>query len=301
MMAMAHYAITGGSGRIGRAIHRLLTERHTVTGLDRSPSSAVSVIADLLNDDALLEAFDGAEAVFHTAALHAPHVGVAPDEEFHRINVEGTERAIRAAQQAVVKTFVFTSTTALYGRASQEEGRAAWITEETTPAPRTIYHRTKIEAETLARECASRDFRVRVIRMSRCFPEPAPLMAAYRLHRGVDARDVAAAHVAALGGDGPSFTVYNISGSAPFERVDCEELKADAPSVIRRRMPELAALFEQRGWPLPASIDRVYDSAKAHDALNWTPAYDFREVVRQLDRRSSEVLPPNAAAPQTPE
>jgi UDP-glucose 4-epimerase len=34
--------------------------------------------------------------------------------------------------------------------------------------------------------------------MGRCFPEPAPAMALARLHRGIDARDVAEAHALAL-------------------------------------------------------------------------------------------------------
>jgi len=44
------------------------------------------------------------------------------------------------------------------------------------------------------REDAGRDgLAVTVLRLSRCFAEPAPLMAAYRLHRGIDARAVASA------------------------------------------------------------------------------------------------------------
>ena len=289
---MAKFSVTGSSGRIGRAIHRLLVESNKVIGCDKSPSSSTAIIGDILDDEILDRCFDGAEAVFHTAALHAPHVNVLPDAEFHRINVDGTEGVFQAAKRAGVKTVIFTSTTALYGYASQQSDRASWVTEETEPLPRTIYHRTKLDAEQIAREYASSSLAVRVIRMSRCFPEPAPLMAVYRLHRGVDARDVATAHYAALNHDAHSFEIYNVSGLTPFAREDGEALKFDAPSVIQEKSPELAALFKIRGWTLPQSIDRVYNSAKAIADLKWSPAYDFNEVFTQLDRQSAEVLPP---------
>lgn len=291
---MARYAITGSSGRIGRAIHRLLAQDHAVCGLDRAPNPATSVIADLCDEDALRRAFEGCDAVFHTAALHAPHVGLLSEAEFARINVEGTQRVLDTAREQGVRHVVFTSTTALYGYASQEEGRAAWITEETPPQPRTIYHRTKIEAEKMARDCADAALQVSVIRMSRCFPEPAPQMAAYRLHRGIDGRDVATAHVAALNRAPGNFACYNVSGQHPFERSDCEQLKVDAEGVLRAKAPRLAQAFDARGWPLPQSIDRVYVAHKAATELNWRSEFGPEEVLAQLDRRSLEVLPPEA-------
>ena len=126
--------------------------------------------------------------------------------------------------------------------------RAAWISEETTPAPRTIYHRTKLRAEALLREASSQTgLGVTVLRMSRCVPEPAPLMAGYRLHRGIDARDVAAAHELALATGDTSFRVYIVSGKTPFQAEDVHALKADARAVIRSRVPALADAFEARG------------------------------------------------------
>ncbi|WP_291177719.1 NAD(P)-dependent oxidoreductase [Erythrobacter sp.] len=290
-LQMPKFAITGSSGRIGRAIHRLVCETGDVASIDRSPSSATTIVADLLDEDALKKGFDGATAVFHVAALHAPHVGLVADREFERINVDGTLKALEIARASGVRTFILTSTTALYGHASQDDHSAVWVTEETDPLPRTIYHRTKLQAEGVARSQAGKNLDVRVIRMSRCFPEPAPVMAAYRLHRGVDARDVASAHVAAADHRGGNFEVFNVSGDTPFHWDDCDALKRDAPEVIRQRMPTLHAEFEARNWPLPRSIDRVYSSGRARRELNWSPRYGYEEVIAQLDRRSPEVLP----------
>jgi nucleoside-diphosphate-sugar epimerase len=132
--------------------------------------------------------------------------------------------------------------------------------------------------------------------MPRCFPEPADVMGVYRIHRGVDARDVATAHAAALAHAGGPHHTWVISGPTPFERSDLPTLAVDAPSVLRVRAPELVETYHARGWPLPASIDRVYVAARAMRDLAWRPRYGVTEVLEMLDRQSAEVLPPSRAA-----
>ncbi|WP_220483148.1 NAD(P)-dependent oxidoreductase [Paenibacillus thiaminolyticus] len=213
----------------------------------------------------------GGDAVVHTAALHAPHVGILPDAEFERINVHATSRLLELAYDAGVSRFVLTSTTALYGGAATPEDRAGWVDEEMVPSPRTIYHRTKLAAEEEVRKAAARGrFSATVLRMSRCFPERELLMAVYRLHRGIDARDVASVHELALNLSEPGYRIFVLSAPTPFEPSDCQELAVDAPSVLQRRAPFLVTEFEQRGWALPRKIDRVY-SPGALCALGWTP------------------------------
>jgi UDP-glucose 4-epimerase len=64
--------------------------------------------------------------------------------------------------------------------------------------------------------------------------------------------------------------------------------------VLRERCPAICETFESRGWSFPESIDRVYDSSKAQQALKWKPVYGFEEVVNLLDKQISEVLPEQA-------
>ena len=287
-------AITGSSGRIGRAIHFALCEEHEVIGIDRSVSSVTTHLGDIDDLGPMTRAFEGVDAVVHTAALHAPHVGVFDENEFFRINVKGTETVFRAAADRGVGSLVFTSTTALYRHAAHHPEEAAWIDETTRPEPRTIYHRTKIEAERFLEAEAGPNLKVTTLRMSRCFPEPAPLMAMYRLHRGVDARDVAEGHRLALARADDDYRVFILSGATPFRRPDCKALKQAPAEVLGIRCPSILELFQARGWPLPRSIDRVYDSAKAQQQLGWAPQYGYREVVDLLDRRIPEVLPGRA-------
>jgi UDP-glucose 4-epimerase len=285
--------ITGAAGRIGRATYIGLSAEHQVVGLDCVPSSTSDVVASIEDTYQIRAALRGIDAVIHIAAMHAPHVGHFTEEAFEAVNVKATESLAHLAIEAGAKTFVFTSTTALYGSASILTDSAAWIDEGTAPLPRTIYHRTKLKAEfLLERVAADSQLSVTVIRMSRCFPEPAPIMAAFRLHRGVDVRDVADAHAIAALEPSIGFRRYVVSGSTPFLQEDTDGLLRNAPEVIEMRCPDLAAVFRRRKWNLPKSIDRVYSPALARNELNWKPKYGFEEVLAQLDRRSLEVLPP---------
>lgn len=292
--------LTGSSGRVGRAIYNALATKHNVIGIDKTPFSTTSVVGDFADKSLLSDVMKGADAVIHTAALHAPHVDVLPDSEFVRINVDGTRLVVEAAQAAQVGRLVFTSTTAIFGK-TVEDGVSAWVTDETLPLPRSVYHRTKLQAEALLKNAANTRLVIRVLRMSRCFPEPADRMAIYRLTRSVDVRDVASAHVAALTNEGAVYQDFIISGSTPFQVEDCADLAVNPLTALANRTPTLVTAFEERGWPLPTCIDRVYTGDKAKNALKWQPRYGFEEVLAQLDRGSLEVLPVGAAISQREE
>ena len=289
---MDKIVITGSSGRIGRALHWKLCGNFHVTGIDITPTSATSKIVDIRNYGQLLRSFEGVDTIFHTAALHAPHVGIASEKDFYDINVNATENICKAALESGVSQVVFTSTTALFGYANFGKDKAVWIDEQTTPEPKTIYHKTKLEAEQLLKEYANKNLEISVIRMSRCFPEPVQMMAVYRLHRGIDYRDVAEAHIlAAQLKKDKHFDIYIISGNTPFLKSDCRMLFENPEVVIRERQPWLAQEFDKRGWKFPKSIDRVYDSSYAQQKLNWRPRRDAFDVIKQFDNDDFETLP----------
>lgn len=285
--------VTGASGRVGRSVALKLMRSHSVHGVDTTPSSSAEFVGDIRDEALLRQALAGRDVLVHTAALHAPHVGLRSDADFKSINVAATGALARLAIEAGVQHLVFTSTTALYGHASTPPDRAGWIDETVAPQPRTIYHLSKIAAEACL-EVFSQEtgLPVTVLQMSRCFPEPVNLMAVYRLNRGVDFRDVADAHAAAVDKRLPGFQRFIVSAVPPFEPGDCEGLFTDAPGVLRARAPELVQAFEERGWELPPSLDRVYDSARAQEALDWTPRHGFRSVLALYDQELPEVLPP---------
>ena len=263
--------VTGAAGLIGSGIAARLAGEHDVIGLDLDPGPSVTVVADCNDVAEWRHRVGPVDAIAHAAALHAPHVGIRSEKDFRRANVEATSRLIDFGIGAGARSFVLTSTTSLYGHALETDGSAAWVEEELAPQPRDIYDETKLEAErSLA--SAGGSMTVTSLRMSRCFPEPAGLMAWYRLFRGIDRRDVAEAHELALGRSGRPAT-YVVSGATPFRREDCEALLNDAPGVIERRCPGLIAKMARKGWQAPRSIGRVYDAGLAGRELGFRPRY----------------------------
>jgi UDP-glucose 4-epimerase len=73
-----------------------------------------------------------------------------------------------------------------------------------------------------------------------------------------------------------------VSATPPFTRADLAELRADAPAVVRRLFPGYEAVFEERGWRMFPSIERVYDNARARRELGWSPRYDFGRALELL-------------------
>ncbi len=271
--------LTGSSGQVGSAIAKRLLPDYTVLGLDLIPGSHTTHIGNITDATLVDSLVSQVDAVIHTASLHAPQVKSRSRAEFVATNVEGTQCLLDAASKHGVSRFVYTSTTSLYGDAMVSAEKAVWVTEELPPAPRDIYDETKLAAEAYCREAAGHGLPCLSLRISRCFREADELTATFRLYRGVDLRDVAAAHHLALLVNLPCFEVFNISARTPFAPEDTAELLQNAPAVIRRRCPELEWEFAKRGWRLPPSIDRVYIITKAEKILGFSPRYNYEEFL----------------------
>lgn len=272
--------MTGSAGpKVGSRVAAALSERHTLSGIDLQPSVHTHHVADVAAITDWSPFLEGTDAVVHFAALHAPHRETHSQDAFRRTNVDATGRLLDAAKACGVSRFLLASTTSVYGRSMRTQGHAAWVTEELIPEPEDIYDETKLAAEALCRSAFTEGFVTAALRFSRSFPEPAPLMALYRLYRGVDGRDVASAFSAALTAPLARFEAMNISGDTPFMESDCEALFRAPLPVLEARAPGLVAAFEARGWPLPACIDRVYVSDKAKQLIGYAPHFGWRAVT----------------------
>jgi UDP-glucose 4-epimerase len=291
--------VTGAAGHLGEALMRCLPQAgYGARGLDIKPGPFVDVVGSVADADVVHDAMSGVDAVLHAATLHKPHVGSHPRRAFVETNITGTLTLLEAAVGAGVERFVFTSTTSAFGRALKPaEGEpAAWITEAVVPRPRNIYGATKVAAEDLC-ELVHRDhgLPVLILRTSRFFPEGDDrddVRSAYEdlnlkvnelLYRRVDLEDVVSAHRLALErAPALGFGRYIISAATPLQRADCAQLRTDAPAVVRRVVPQYEAAYEQRGWRMFDSIERVYDSSRARAELGWAPRYDFGRAIELL-------------------
>lgn len=270
MTALA-IVVTGSAGRIGSAICRKARQDgHRVIGIDRIDDGR-SIAADIGDTERMAHLFDGADAVIHCAGLHAPHVGLVPDRDFLAANVDGTASIVRAVRRAGVARLVLASSTAVLGGGSAPGEPARWIDDRTEPRARTIYHATKLEAEALVRDAAGPRLGASIVRLGRCFPEEPRLVAFYRLCRGIGEDDAAQAHLSALAAADETCQPLIACATTPFRRADAAELGRNAPTVIARRCPQVAAAFAAKGWMIPQRTDRVYDNALARERWRWAP------------------------------
>jgi UDP-glucose 4-epimerase len=291
--------VTGSSGHLGEALVRVLRgQGHEVVGLDLLASPYTTVTGPVTDRAVVRRCLAGVEAVLHTATLHKPHIGSHGRQAFVDTNVSGTLALLEESVAAGVGSFVFTSSTSVFGRALTPlpGGSATWITEDVTPVPRNIYGVTKAAAEDLC-EIIARDhgLPVVVLRIARFFPEDddrdevraaydgANVKANEYLYRRVDIQDVADAHLLAMAGaPAIGFGRYIISATTPFTPADRAGLGRDAPAVVRRLFPDADAEYARRGWAMFGAIDRVYVNDRARAALGWRPGYDFRTVLDKL-------------------
>ncbi|KAF2187022.1 C-3 sterol dehydrogenase/C-4 decarboxylase-like protein [Zopfia rhizophila CBS 207.26] len=153
--------ITGGCGFLGHHIVNLLVQRHPATqiavldlrtNLNRSSSSTVSYHdGDITDADAIKSLFAQIkpDVVIHTASANL----ISKNEVHYKVNVEGTQNLLKAAQEAGVKAFVYTSSASVIYNPKIELKNAdeTWpmVTGDDQPE---YYTATKAYAETAVLE-----------------------------------------------------------------------------------------------------------------------------------------------------
>ena len=155
--------LTGHHGYIGAVTGPLLhAAGHDVTGLDtffyegcdlrEEADGLPGLRLDLRDaDPATLAGYD---AVVHLAALSNDPLGDLSPELTREINFEATLRLARAAKEAGVRRFVFSSSCSMYGTATPESA----ADEEAPLKPLTAYAESKVLSEQALAELADTNF-----------------------------------------------------------------------------------------------------------------------------------------------
>jgi UDP-glucose 4-epimerase len=291
--------VTGSSGHLGEALVRTLRDAgHDVVGLDIAESSFTASVGSITDRSCVTRCMRGVQIVFHTATLHKPHVATHTRQDFVDTNITGTLNLLEEAAGAGVESFVYTSTTSVFGDAlvPPAGSPAAWVTEDVTPIPKNIYGATKAAAEDLCQLFhRNQGLACMVLRTSRFFPEEddnkavrdawadGNLKANEYLFRRVDLADVVSAHLlAAERARALGFRRFIVSATTPFSPGDLRGLRTDAPAVTRHYVPGYESEYARRGWKMLPGIDRVYVNERARRELGWQPRYDFRFIVDRL-------------------
>jgi nucleoside-diphosphate-sugar epimerase len=154
--------VTGGSGYFGHLlVKKLLQKGEEVRVFDLSdstdrPREVQLCQGDIRNFDAIRRACQGIDTVYHNVA----QLPLAKDKElFGSVNRGGTENLLKACAEAGVKKVVHTSSSAVYGIPEKNP-----VTLEMTPRPGEAYGQTKLEAEKLCQEYATRGLDVSIVR-----------------------------------------------------------------------------------------------------------------------------------------
>ena len=148
--------VTGGAGFIGsHLVDRLAADGHSVLALDNFSTGRPDTLAhlagharvrleraDVAEADRLLPLFDGADWVFHLAALADIVPSIERPLDYHRANVNGTAAVLEAARRSGVTRFLYAASSSCYGIPDQYPTR-----EEAPMRPQYPYALTKLLGE----------------------------------------------------------------------------------------------------------------------------------------------------------
>lgn len=277
-------AVTGGSGKLGRTVVRVLRDAgNEVVNLDRAGERGRGFVqVDLTDYGQTVDALTGVDghpsifdAVVHLAAIPAP--GMHPDAATFHNNMTVTYNVFRAAIRAGVRTIVTASSETVLGLPFDVPPPYIPVDEDCT-RPESNYSLSKHLEEQLAIQLVRwhPDLSIQALRFSNvmdpadyaAFPsyDADPLLRKWNLWGYIDARDGAQAVLKAIqrGQREPGFERYIIAAAdTVMSRSNAELVEEVFPGV------------EIRGGL--GVNDTLLSIEKARSLLGFEPQYTWRD------------------------
>lgn len=277
---MTKIAVTGGSGKAGRAVVRdLLEHGYQVVNVDVAPPAQMLTRfrqAELTNLGEVFEALDGVDAVVHLAAIPNPD-RFTPGHIFHN-NTMGCYNVFAAAMQLKLERVVWASSETTLGLPFDREKPAyAPIDEQHPLYPESTYALSKVLTEEMARQfqrwCGMPLIGLRFSNIKEPeqyaeFPNfwKNPRLRKWNLWGYVDVRDVAQSCRLAL--------------EAPIHGAEAFIIAAADTVMTRPSRDLLAEVFP--GVPVNKPIsefETLLSIDKARQLLGYAPAYSWRDHI----------------------
>jgi nucleoside-diphosphate-sugar epimerase len=282
---MARVAVTGSSGRLGRAVvDDLLGHGWEVVALDRVASSrngVISSVVDLTDFGQAVEALsaiddrhDGIDALVHLAAIPAP--GLIPNAATFANNIIASYNTYSAALRAGVRKIVWASSETVLGLPFDEPPPYVPVDEEYLPRPNSTYSLVKTLEEELARQLCRwyPDLSMTGLRFSNVmYPEDYALFPSYdadpqlrcwNLWGYIDARDGAQAVRLSLD--------HHVAGPDVFIIANADTVMSQPNDVL------LAEVFPDVPLARPVGPhETLLSIEKARRVLGYEPQHSWRD------------------------
>ncbi len=310
-----HICVTGGAGFIGSHLcRRLLNDGHRVVAIDNfDPFYPRAIkeegIADftqerfslietnVCNTGTILQALHtrNVDAIIHLAAKAGVRPSIEAPGAYERANVAGTQSMLEVAQRLDVDTFLFGSSSSVYGN----NEKVPFAEDDPVREPISPYAATKRSGELLAHTFHHLyDMTVHCLRFFTVYgPRQRPDLAIHKFARqlltdqpitmygdGTSRRDytyvddivdgVLRSMQRAKSLDTPEYEIINLGGSETTQLKDLISGIADAMGIT----PEIKQLPEQ-----PGDVERTYaDISKAERLLEWAPETSIEDGLRKF-------------------
>jgi nucleoside-diphosphate-sugar epimerase len=296
---MKTYLVTGGAGFIGSHVaEALLARGDRVRVLDnfstgkRSnvPKDAELFEADITELDPIRPAFEGAEGVFHFAALPRVQVSIERPLETHHANITGTLNVLLAARDAKVRRVVYSGSSSAYG-----DTDVLPEPETLLPRPLSPYGLQKYVGEHYARLFAEL-YGMETVSL-RYFNVYGPRMAdegAYVTVIAIFLRERAAGRPLPITGDGTQTRDFtHVRDVVRANLLAMESSRVGRGEVLNigngesRSVNDVARSIGGPTMNLPARIephDTLADNRLARELLGWKPEQDYEGAILELKK-----------------
>lgn len=295
------FVITGGAGFIGSHLAKqLIDENHSVSIIDNLNTGKLNNLSkienkvnfihgDIRDVKMLREKLQGIDGVFHEAALASVQESFTKSDEYHEVNVKGTENILSLAKEYDFKV-VYASSSSVYGNPVRIP-----IHEEDPKNPINPYAQTKLEDENLARKYAERGVRVIGLRYFNVFGDRQSQQYAGVIKKFLrKARDGEAPIINGDGTQTRDFVhvddVVRANIMAMKSNVDHGFFNVGTATTIS--VNELADIIVAEfglnvkpihGPDLPGDVHTTKaDISQAKKLLNWEPKIGIREWLKEI-------------------
>ena len=277
--------VTGATGKVGsRFVPYLLKQGHAVRVLVRNAErasvlkelGAEVILGDLVANRNLTEAIGGVDAVVHTAAQFRGNIR---EEVARAVNLDATIALAKAALEAGITRFIFTSTGNVYR--DLNVNRPCREDDILVPA-KEIYPKTKIAAEeALLQLHHEQGLDIRIMRLAFVYGDRDPHMEEilpFMIHWNplkqmsmVHHEDVSQALVLAATTPGVGGRIYNVADDKPITISELYKLHGGPEQVPTKD-----------GWLMSNLWDLTVDTERIKNELNFHPKYPSFYTARDM-------------------